>query len=128
KLIVMAKLKFHLEKRKDKDGSSLLKDVPIRLSYSFNGQRLLYYTGYRVDTKYFDNEYWKKGRQPVKPTAPQAGYINANLKIIETAIHEAHTNAKALKNIPTVEYFRDMLDKAIKGKIGEPDKTTIQAA
>jgi integrase len=128
KASIMAKLKFHLEKRKDKDGNPLLKDVPIRLSYSFNGKRLLYYTGYRVDTKYFDNEYWKKGRQPVKPTAPQAGNINANLKIIETTINEAHTHAKALKSVPTVEYFRNILDRGVKGKINEPDKTTLQVA
>lgn len=124
----MAKLKFHLEKRKDKDGKPVVKNVPIRLSYSFNGERLLYFTGFSVDEKYFDADYWKKGRQPVKPTAPQAGNINANLQIIENAIYEAHTNAKALKIIPTVEYFRDILNKDVKGKTDEPDKITVKDA
>ena len=40
---------FYIEKRKDKNGVPIIKNVPIHMFFSFDSKRLIYYTGYRVD-------------------------------------------------------------------------------
>lgn len=63
-LFVMAKPKFYLEPRITATG-----DQAINMFYSFAGQRLQYYTGIRINPKYFRPECNKSDViQPLKTT------------------------------------------------------------
>lgn len=123
----MAQVKFYLDKRKDKDGQPVETNVPIFLFYSFNGQRLKYFTGEHVDAKNYVTDYWKTGKEPVKKTAPKADLINRNLQSLRLHVETAHSDAKALGVVPDVEYFRQKLNDKLKG--GPEDKQiTFQEA
>ena len=127
----MAQVKYYLEARKvkttDKDKETKVpetfrdKDVPILLAYSFHGQRLIYYTGLRVDKKYYNEEYWKGtkagNKMPViKTNAPKADYLNNQLKTISDHIGTAENEAKAAGTPLSVDYFRDYLNTKLKEK------------
>jgi hypothetical protein len=88
----MAEVKFYLEKRKDKLTGELVKhNVPILLFYSFNGKRLQYYTGYRIDAIKWD----EKGMK-VKKNYSEASEINKELIKLTAKIDDIHSKAKAL--------------------------------
>jgi len=40
---------FTLDRRLDKDGQPIVKNLPINMDFTFSGKRLRYYTGYRID-------------------------------------------------------------------------------
>ena len=57
---------FTLDRRLDKDGQPIVKNLPINMDFTFSGKRLRYYTGYRIDAdKWID----------IKKPDPQTGEI-----------------------------------------------------
>lgn len=99
----MAEVKFYLEKRRDKaTGKTIETNVPIFLFYSFNGMRLQYYTGYRIDKCNWDGT-------KVKRNVENAAEINKALRSLTTKVEEIHSRADALGERLTPEYFRDHL-------------------
>ncbi len=127
----MAQVKFYLEVRKVKQTDSdketkapeTFRDhaVPILLAYSFHGQRLIYYTGLRVDKKYYNEEYWKGtkagNKMPViKVNAPKADNINEKLEIMAKHLGSAENEALAAGIPLSVDYFRDYLNNKLKAK------------
>jgi integrase len=124
----VAVVKFYLEKRKDKSGEVITSNVPIRLVYSFNGNRLEYFTGERVDSKFYQEEYWKDiKKSPIKKTAPGAEKINRNLNSLRLQVEKLHSDAKALGIIPTVNYFKTKLKELNKGSVSEKEMLVINA-
>jgi len=112
----MALVKFYLEKRGDRETN-----IPVLMVYSFHGQRLIYYTGLRVDKKFYNEEYWKgteKGnkKQPIKANAPKADYLNEQIEIITKHLGSAENEAKAAGIPLSVDYFREYLNQKLKEK------------
>ena len=90
----MAEVKFYLEKRKDKLTQTLvIKNVPIVLFYSFNGERLQYFTGMRTDVSKWDEENMK-----VSKGYADASEINRELGKLKTKVEDIHNKAKALED------------------------------
>lgn len=112
----MANVKFYLDKRKDSNGELIESDVPIFLFYSFNGQRLKYFTGERVDSKYYIENYWKTKKEPIKKTAPGSENLNRNLNSLRLSVETIHSDTKALGISPTVDFFRNKLNELFKSK------------
>lgn len=108
----MAQAKFYLEKRGNREAQ-----LPILLSYSFHGQRLIYYTGLRVDKKYYNQGYWKGNTKPViKVTAPRSEFLNDQLNILKSHLGAAENEAKAAGIPLSVDFFREYLNNKLKGK------------
>lgn len=117
----MAQIKFYLEKRGDRETK-----VPILLSYSFHGQRLIYYTGLRVDKKYYVEKYWTgNGKQPIKATCPDCDYLNNQIAIMKAHLGAAENEAKAAGTPLSVEYFRDYLNTKLKEKPETQERITL---
>ena len=57
-------INFYLEKRINKETGKLITEhvVPIILFFSFDGKRLQYYTGYRIDAVKWDTDNQKVKR------------------------------------------------------------------
>jgi hypothetical protein len=49
-------VKFFTESRKDKNGIVMTENVPLFAAITFGGDRLFYFTGYRIDRDKFDKE------------------------------------------------------------------------
>lgn len=123
----MADVKFYIEKRKDSARNLIVANVPILLFYSFGGKRLQYFTGERIDAKYYTPEYWKMSKEPIKKTAPSAEKINRNLRSLKLHLENIHSDAKALGTIPDVEFFRAKLNELLKGEASKKEITLQDA-
>ncbi|MGZ3810918.1 MAG: phage integrase SAM-like domain-containing protein [Mucilaginibacter sp.] len=123
----MADVKFYLDKRKDKDGSFIKTNVPIFLFYSFNGQRLKYFTGEHIDSKHYIDKYWELKKEPIKKTATGAENINRNLQSLRLSLETIHSNAKALGILPSVDYFKDKLNEQFKAKPSQKELSIKEA-
>lgn len=122
----MARVKFYIEHRKDKDGKVKKFDVPIVLRYSFNRKRFEYYTGQRTDIDFYNVGYWKKrgDAQPIKYDAPRADAINTRLRELENLISDIEKDVPA--NSLTTDFLRKQLDIRFKDKTEpEPEKLTF---
>ena len=101
----MAEVKFYLEKRKDKStGKLITKNVPILLFYSFDGKRLQYFSGCRIDAFKWDEEKMK-----VRKGFAEGSEINKELDKLKTKVNDIHDKAKVLNEELTVEDLRDQL-------------------
>lgn len=113
----MATAKFYLEKRKDQT-----ENVPVVLKYCFNGQRLEYYTGVRIDKSMYCEKYWTKGRNPIKSTAKDAEKNNSTLETISKHLTDAKLAANTAGTPLSAQYFRDYLNTKLKAKVEENDR------
>lgn len=114
----MAEIKFYLEKRRDKEtGMEITKNVPIFLFYSFNGQRLQYFTGRRIG---FSK--WDKAIMRVKKGYGEASEINRELDKLAVKVKDIQDKAKALDEEVSLEYFREKL----KGNNTNPGKKNFK--
>lgn len=110
---MITEAKFYLEKRKNKEtGKITHENVPILLFYSFEGKRLQYFTGYRVDAFKWDEKAMK-----VKKGFEEASDINRELGKLKTKVEEIHDRAKALGEELSIDDFRERL------KGGTPNKS-----
>jgi integrase len=131
--LLMALPKFYLEPRKPKQDQTKHLKLAINMFYSFYGERLQYYTGVRIDPKFY-----KSGTE-TKPTdksdvnklisdsAPYASVIKTNLKQLALDVQNIANTAKANRIEVTKEYLKVELDKIHKHK-PEVEEETIEEA
>lgn len=113
---------FYLEKRKDKKTSELIIDnVPINLFFSFDGKRLQYFTGYRIDISKWDEKKQEVKRNNINSEGLTSTEINEYLTDIKSTVTEIYKECKALKQTPSVQFIRDEL----KNRIGANITTNI---
>ena len=96
---------FKLEQRKKK-GVAVTENVPIRMRLTFDGNRIEFSTGYRVDADKWDAA---KQRVKAKYTNRQkitAADINANLGNYELTIQEVFKDFEVQDVMPTPEQLK----------------------
>lgn len=92
-------VRFNLKVEKDKT-----ENLQIFLVFSFDGKRLRYYTGKRVN-----KNQWDVKNQRVKSNVDVGASINAFLKSLSNLVSTEYNNAKALGIKPSVEFLRNKL-------------------
>jgi integrase len=132
----MALPKFYIEKRKNKSTGQIQAtgSAPINMFYSFYGERLQYFTGVRLDFKYYkavdpvtgEPKLNAKGEpydlsdvnKLISDSAPYSKVIKDNLKQIALDVQTIANSAKANRIPVTKEYLRTELDRIHKHKEG----------
>ena len=112
----MVKNNFYVEKRKDKQGQLIVTNMPIYLFSSFEGQRLQYYTGERIDLKY-----WNENKQRVVASYPGSLEINAYLDKLEEDVSRMYREARILNKPITINELKEKLKG--EGNLSVPVKT-----
>ena len=103
-------VKFYLEKRIDKESGKLItENVPIFLFFSFDGKRLQYYTGYRINIDQWNIETQRVRRNNFNRKGESAADINFHLTDIEKTVTEIYYQQKANKKNPSLQFIRDEL-------------------
>jgi integrase len=110
--------KFNIEKRYS-DNGLIIHNVPINMVFTYEGKRLCYYTGYRVDAKF-----WKHDKQCVQGLSSDNdnisdATINSHLKSLAGHINDVYHELK-LRKIPATNV---LLLRGLKNKLDEPDST-----
>lgn len=127
-------VKFYLEKRKDKEtDKTITANVPILLLFTFDGKRLQYYSGYRIDgcdikgCKHLKcKSKWDYSKQEVKRNNFNAdgissSDINDHLNDIRSKVTEIYKEFKALKMNPSSLQIKNELRKRL-GEEKSPKK------
>ena len=109
---------FYPEKRRGTDGKLIETNVAINLFFSYDGKRLQYYTGQRMDLKKWDPDAQRVKRGNVNAKGHTSSDINEVLTDIEGLIVKVYKESKALGFSPTVDYLREQLkERLIKDNI-----------
>ena len=106
---------FKLEQRKKK-GVAVTENVPIRMRLTFDGNRIEFSTGYRIDADKWDAA---KQRVKAKYTNRQkitAADINANLGNYELTIQEVFKDFEVQDVMPTPEQLKERFEWYLAGK------------
>jgi integrase len=112
-------VKFYLEKRIDKElGNLITENVPIFLFFSYDGKRLQYFTGYRINIDQWNAETQRVRRNNFNKKGESATDINDHLSNIESVVTEIYKQQKANKKNPSVNFVRDEL----KQRLGEVER------
>jgi integrase len=119
----MALPKFYLEPRKPSHGNDKNLKLAINMFYSFYGERLQYYTGIRIDPKFYKTVDSKGNsiersevNKLISDSAPYAAVIKANLKQIALDAQNIANTAKANRIPVTKKYLTTELDLIHKHK------------
>jgi integrase len=112
-------INFILEKRKDKTtGIAMEQNVPILMTVTYAGQRLLFYTGFRVDLeKWIDKTIDEKSKESIKVQRVKkntvnrdnisAAIINSRLTILESTVNELFIDYS--KQVPSISQLRNAI-------------------
>lgn len=117
--------KFTLDRRSDGTGTPITTNLPINMDFSFEGKRLRFFTGYRIDAdKWIDTKKTDPDTgevihiQQVKKNAynkagDSYGEINKRLLLLKTTITKIYEEAVILGKSITVSYLREELRRAL---------------
>lgn len=112
-------VKFAPEKRNDKTGQPIVKNVPIFAQITFAGNRVFYFTGYRVDIEKFNPEKQEVGKNSFGMEGlkkVQYNIINQRFKAIGAALELFFQNTETASKSDVIS----LLDKTCKKAKHEP--------
>ena len=81
------------------------------MHFNFEGKRLQFYTGYRMDFTQWDVEKQEMKRNNFNTYGESSQFINSELKRYEHAIREIYEKSVALEQHPSVQDLREELNK-----------------
>lgn len=117
--------KFTLDRRSDSTGTPIVTNLPINMDFTFEGKRLRFFTGYRIDAdKWIDTKKTDPDTgeiihiQQVKKNAynkagESYGEINKRLLLLKTTITKIYEESVILGKSVTVAYLRDELRRSL---------------
>lgn len=114
KIKTLSDVRFFPEKRYNKeDGSLISNNVPIIAGFSYEGKRLIYYTGERIDLNKWD---YDTQRVKEKHNGRTKKEINSNLEAIAGNILNVYNDFRYHKKTLPVSTFRNKL-KELQGDV-----------
>lgn len=119
---------FVLEKRKEKEsGQLIVEDVPILAQITFAGNRIFYFTGYRIDADKFKNQEASKNSTGTEgKRIVQYNIINQRLKAIRAAL-ELFFQPKETANKSDITALLDEICRKAKPDATSPDEVDFFA-
>jgi len=100
----MANATPKLEKRKDKNGELIIKNVPILIDFTFNGKRMWLSTG-----EHIDYNKWDGINQRVKSSVTGSSEINQVIKTKCEEVNKIYREAIIMGKVPSPSYIRNVL-------------------
>ncbi|HMR85544.1 MAG TPA: phage integrase SAM-like domain-containing protein [Niabella sp.] len=110
---------FALESRKKK-GIRITDNVPIRMRVVFNGNRIEFSTGYRIDVGKWDVERQKVQNCCTNKLKQSASEINTGLQKYATDIQQIFKEFEVKEQIPSAEQIKTAFSKTINKKSDIP--------
>ena len=101
----MSKVRFYLKNPSAGNGHS--EEHQIFLNFSFNGKRLRYYTGDRIDPKFWNNEGQRVRQTKQFPEHPE---LNAKLDSLASETKNIYRRFQNDGKVPSLAQFKNELD------------------
>ena len=122
-MMLKRSVSFFLEKRK-KDGITVTENVPIRMRVKFDGNRIEFTTGYRVDADKWDSARQKVRSGCTNKLKQSASQINTALARYDADIQTIFQHFEMTGVIPTPEQIKEAF--AVRASADNGDKTPVQ--
>ncbi|MCH5236843.1 MAG: tyrosine-type recombinase/integrase [Muribaculaceae bacterium] len=113
---------FQLERRK-KNGILIDENVPIRMRVVFDGKRIEFTTGYRIDRNKWDEENGRVKKGCSNKLKQSFSEINADLNRYEAIIHDIFKEYELQSVMPTVDDVKTIFNSRIAIKKTEITET-----
>ncbi len=104
---------FTLEKRK-KNGVTVVENVPIRMRVIYNGKRIEFTTGYRVDAGKWDDKQQKVKNGTTNKLKQSAAEINADLLRYGAEMQETFKEFEVADMMPNSEQLKQVFNRRMK--------------
>jgi hypothetical protein len=118
------KIKFLLESRRDKITKELIENnVPINMDVTFNGQRLRFYTNYRIDVRKWNLETERVRNNNTNDAGETSSEINQRIVSLTSTVDEIFRYYENLKTFPTVAQLREELRNRLNENINDKQYT-----
>jgi len=114
---------FALESRK-KDGKPIVDNVPIRMRVIYNGQRIEFTTGYRIDVAKWDSDKQRVKNGCSNKLKQSAAEINSDLLTYYAVIQDIFKEFEVIDVIPTPEQLKTTFNNKQKNNI--PQESAIE--
>ena len=111
---------FSLESRK-KSGKAVIENVPIRMRVIYNGQRIEFTTGYRIDVTKWDMEKQRVKNGCTNKLKQSASEINADLLKYYADIQEIYKEFEVKDIMPSPQQLKDAFNDRYKPSEPEPE-------
>ncbi len=130
---------FQLELRKDKNGNVIETNLPIQYVVTFKGQRIKYYSGYRIDAKNFSyklsvNSKGENGLVKIdgidipKAKANTFNKDRISATVINNRLRDLMSATAAYfeenKKTPSSKALKEYLNEHVKGNVKETTEQT----
>lgn len=115
---------FSLEGRK-RSGVPVVDNVPIRMRVIYNGKRIEFTTGYRIDVSKWDTEKQRVRNGCTNKLRQAASEINADLNRYFSIIQEIFKEFEVQDTIPTTKQLKDAFNVRIGANRRGTDKTAF---
>lgn len=114
-------ISFFLEKRKDDAGELIQSNVPIRMSVSFGGKRIMFFAGSRVDAKKWDLIKQRVKNNTTHLNGQTHTDINDKLARLENGIHSFFKNSEVKQTYPTLSDIKEEFNRLINDRAKKVD-------
>lgn len=119
--------RFKLEQRKNKNTGQVITDhVPILVEFKFDGQRVIYPIGYRIDSDKWNDEAGRVKNNNFNRDKTSAGTINKRINWIYELLPIIYNDAVDHNLTITKRYLWSELSKQLKKKEGIIDENTAE--
>lgn len=109
-------IKFFLEKRRDENGDLISSNVPIRMAITYKGIRVMFFAGFRVDSKKWDEKKQRVKNNTTHGNGIMHTDINDRLVRMEMEMNSFFKSCEVEGYVPTKEQVKEAFDLATKGK------------
>ena len=109
-MIIKRNIIFCLEKRK-KNGIVVEENMPISMRLTFNGIRINFSTGFRIDAPKWDEAKKRVKNGCTNKAMQTSSEINAMLNQYEYELHSIFKKFETLDAMPTKDQIKDALKK-----------------
>lgn len=99
-------IKFEVERRKDSKGFLITDNVPIRCVVTFNGNRVTFFSGQRIDMEKFISEKEKVKNGCYNKAGMKSSYINAGLDMMRSDIQDIFKRYETIDDALTPELLK----------------------
>lgn len=110
--MIKRSIKFSLEKRK-KNGEVVVKNVPIRCTVTFNRQRIIFFTGHRIDASKFIAEKGVVKNGAYNEMGMSSSEINFDLEEMRSTLQNIFHDFEMSNIMPTVDDVKDKYNIAV---------------
>ena len=104
---------FELENRK-KNGVPIVENVPIRMRVTYNGKRVEFTTGYRIDVRKWDAEKQKVRNGYTNKLKQSSSDINADLLELQSKLQNVFKEFEVQNTIPSPAQLKEAFNSRIK--------------